>query len=163
MKTVHTLLCAVVALLLLGGCASAGTFSAEVDRAQLVVADAKGNRFAVEIGHSIDGFEVDCKQRWAVVWGKALQLNPSNPQDTEVTLIQLDAGRVRGMFGYSKGIFDVQFSADGRYAILHSDRDQLLDLDRAQGVTSTAIVGESQQVLVEECSNFGGRSFRRYR
>jgi hypothetical protein len=150
-------------LVSLDGCAHAGGFTTRVEKERVVVINADAQRFRVEVNHSIHGYEVDCKKSWMLVWGKPLPINPSNPQDTSATLVEVKSGRARAVFGYSKNIYDVQFSADGRRAILHSDQDQFIDLDRAEPVQSSPSVGELPEIAVEKCEAFEGKSFRRYR
>jgi hypothetical protein len=42
-----------------------------------------------QLRHLVDGYEVDCGKRYLVVWGKPEKINPSNPQDTGISLINL--------------------------------------------------------------------------
>ncbi|WP_374588454.1 hypothetical protein [Ideonella dechloratans] len=40
-----------------------------------------------QLRHFVDGYEVDCDKRCLVVWGRLEKINPSNPQDTVISLI----------------------------------------------------------------------------
>lgn len=67
-----------------------------------------------QLRHFFDGYEVDCDKRYLVAWGKPEKINPSNPQDTGISLINLtDMRFVYQGFG-GKNIYDAEYAAGGR-------------------------------------------------
>ncbi len=116
-----------------------------------------------QLKHLVDGYEVDCDKRYLVVWGKTEKINPSNPQDTGVSLINLtDMRFVYQGFG-GKNVYDAEY-VDGRRALVVFE-DVPLTFDLASGKKiqgADAVDVDSPSYKKEQCPDFKFRSYRKY-
>jgi hypothetical protein len=75
---------------------------------------------SLPLSHSIDGFEVNCKRKTIIAWGKSKNLNPSNPQLSQITLIDMKKREVDRTLAISGGIFGARYLKDRKSAYLES-------------------------------------------
>jgi hypothetical protein len=113
-----------------------------------------------KLKHTVDGYEVNCEKSWLIVWGKPFKLNTANPQDSNLTVIDLQRLEVKSAVSFNKGIHEVSYTAGQRTAIIWTTLGTPLDLGSGKTISPTS---ESDSTLsLEACDNFAHKSFRKY-
>ncbi|MBI5256145.1 MAG: hypothetical protein HY855_06575 [Burkholderiales bacterium] len=111
----------------------------------------------------MDGYDVSCDQRWLAVWGKPRTLNPDNPQDSNLTIVDLQDPRVTPALGFERGIFGVEYLKTPARAIVATDSGALLDLERRVRLAPPAQFDFGDPAyLRESCAPFPNKTYRRY-
>lgn len=120
-----------------------------------------GEGFAnFELNHSVDGYEVNCKKDLMMVWGKPVILNESNPQDSNLTIIDLTNRKIRKIIYFDKGIYDIDFLESPLKAIVWTTRGVILELHYGNILLQPESV--DVDMPLEFCDIFQYKSFRRY-
>jgi hypothetical protein len=112
------------------------------------------------LSHSIDGFEVNCKRKTIIAWGKPKNLNSSKPQLSQITLIDMKKREVDRTLAISGGIFGVRYLKDGKSAYLESTPETLLII--STGLLSPLNENAFDNLNFEKCEEFPQKSYLKY-
>lgn len=116
-----------------------------------------------QLRHLVDGYEVDCDKRYLVVWGKPEKINPSNPQDTGISLINLTDMRFVYQGFSGKNIYDAEYVDGGRALVVFEDVPLTFDLASGKKIQGAdAVDVDSPSYKKEQCPDFKFRSYRKY-
>lgn len=110
-----------------------------------------------KINYDIFGFNVNCKKNKILVWGKSSRLNSSNPQDSILTIIDIDNKRKTDATQL-KNIYGANFLKNESFGVIDSHVSNLVDLN-----TGKIIAESNEEQDLEVCENFPGKFYSKYR
>jgi hypothetical protein len=162
----HFLAC----LLLSAGCAAVAQPDPGLDiqlpatGASSLTINDHGNSGRVTFRHSVDGYEVSCDGRALAVWGKPLKMNANNPQDSDLTIVDLPSLKTTRQFAFSKGVFSVEFLKDKPQLLVDTDPGEVVDFQSGKSLPPPPDQNFDEAAFPREsCDDFKSKSYRRYR
>ena len=114
----------------------------------------------LSLSHSIDGYEENCGRKILIAWGKPKKINPSDPQLSQATLIDIKKKSITRKLDIAGGIFGARYLGDGESAYLESNPEILLNL--SNGASQTINESIYNTFNFESCNNFPGKSYLKY-
>lgn len=138
---------------------AAVSFKLEGD-GKLIVTKSDGYKtYPLDI--NIDGYKVSCDGRKIILWGHPKKFNESNPQDSNAILIFLQTD-VTKTYGFSKGIFGVNYLAEKNVAYIGSGGGYYLNLKTGAIENVQGSVDMSNDEFYEKCKKDKSWEFSRY-
>lgn len=115
-------------------CRSLGAREIEIEAASDRSLTIAGHKMKVTIKTEmrINGYEMDCSQKYLLIWGHPEFLNPNNPQDTVVSIVDIAKLQIVGNVAISKGVFSAEFLKDKPLALIAADAEFLIRLPDGQ-------------------------------
>lgn len=110
--------------------------------------------------HSIDGYEENCKREILIAWGKPKKINPSNPQLSQIKLIDIKNKRITKTLDITGGIFGARYLQDGKSVYLESTPETLLNI--SDGTPLTINENTYNTFSFESCRDFPQKSYLKY-
>ncbi len=131
-------------------------FTTSVDK-NVIVINKNCKKKQIDLQYDLLGFEVNCKKTKILIWGKSFNLNPNNPQDSILTILNLNDDSKESLM-YSNNIYDAYFSAQRDVAIIETVSRELIDLK-----TKKPIGVNKLNEVREICKKFDGKAYRKYK
>jgi hypothetical protein len=113
--------------------------------------------------HSIDGYLTNCEKNIILIWGKPLDLNPSSPQESTLTIINTNSLKIHKEVHFSKGIYTAEFLSSRPEAIVWTDMGVAIDLRAGKALPPpNQFDFDSANFPRESCPDFPFKSFKKY-
>lgn len=120
-------------------------------------------KHAIRSDFRIDGYEIDCSRKYAILWGHSKPFNPSNPQDSSVSVVDILSSRIVGRVALSKGVFSAEFLKDKYRALIWSDAGVLVRLPDGKVLPDPENLDFSGPDFEREsCAEFTNKHYRRF-
>ena len=136
-------------------------FSIELNKNQTISIKNTGRIKNIKLTHTVSGYEANCKKTYLMAWGKPERLNINNPQDSTLTIINLKSKKKPISIGFSKNIFDAEFSNDEIHAVIQSDTETTLSIFNGNILTTGADIKATFKP--ESCDSFEFKSYRKFK
>jgi hypothetical protein len=121
-------------------------------------------RVELRLSHTIDGYLVNCERSRMLAWGKPFKLNPDNPQDGVLSIIDTQDLKIQQEVHLSKGIHSAEFLSSKAEAIIWTDVAIAIDLDTGKTLPQPdQLEFDAVQYPREACPDFPYKAFNRYR
>lgn len=140
-----------------------GGFQLDISRKYQIYVNENDRSRGVRLTHEVFGYEVNCSKSRILVWGKHTPLNKNNPQDSVLTIINLNSRAKPSIIELNKNIFDVKFLNDNANAIIESDSVKLLNIARGVLLNPDDNYFPSAHADPENCIDFPYKSYRKYK
>ena len=156
-------------LLLAAGCAAVAQTTPGLEirlptmGASSLAINDHGHAAKVSFQHSVDGYELSCDGHALAVWGKPLKLNVNNPQDADLTIVDVQSLKTTRHFAFSKGVFGVEFLKTRPLLLVDAEAAEVVDF--ATGKSLPPPPGQDFNDAAfprESCDDFKSKSYRRY-
>ena len=118
---------------------------------------------SLNLAHSIDGYLTNCEKRTILIWGKPVETNPSNPQQSTLTIINTENLKIRKEGHFSKGIHTAEFLSSRSEAIVWTDTGIAIDLGTGKTLPPpNQLDFDFANFPREACPDFPYKSFKKY-
>lgn len=110
----------------------------------------------------INGYSVNCSGDKLIVWGKPTVINESNPQDTNLILVDLLQGYKKIEKGVSKGVFSVDFIKDKNDAYIGTSQGLFFNLASGKLTSVGPEFDATDSSHFETCNKNSSWEFNKY-
>lgn len=117
----------------------------------------------IRLLHEIYGYEVNCTKTRILAWGKPKILNKDNPQDSILTIVNLERRTKPFAIEFNKNIFNAIFLVNDNNAIIESDVDILVNLKQGILLNLNGSTSLNFNMDPEDCITFPYKSYRKYK
>jgi hypothetical protein len=104
----------------------------------------------ISVKYKVENFKINCKKQRLVVWGHSFLLNKNNPQETHLTLINLENGKIIKSLGYTKNIYGVSYFSDESYFYVDTSFEQIVNANTGK-IVRTVADPLSEKFIFEKC------------
>jgi hypothetical protein len=108
------------------------------------------NTKIISVKYKVENFKINCKKQRLVVWGHSFLLNKKNPQETHLTLINLENGKIIKSLGYTKNIYGVSYFSDESYFYVDTSFEQIVNANTGK-IVRTVADPLSEKFIFEKC------------
>ncbi len=139
-------------------------FAFDVELTKNVTMEMK-NSSAVKKVHLdtlVNGYTVKCDGSTIVMWGKPVKFNESNPQDTYIIIINLNAGYKAVEKRVSEGVFGIEYLKGKNSAFTDAGKGLFVNLSTAQLGDVKSDFDSSDDNNFESCDKNKKWEFNRY-
>ena len=156
-------------LLLAAGCAAVAQTAPGLEiqlpamGASSLTINGHGHAGKVSFKHSVDGYELSCDGHALAVWGKPLKLNVNNPQDADLTIVDIQSLKTTRQFAFSKGVFSVEFLKAKPLLLVDTGAGEVVDFATGKSLPPPGQDFNDAAFPRESCDDFKSRSYRRYK
>lgn len=116
----------------------------------------------IKLDTTINGYSVNCAGSKIMLWGKPKKINETNPQSTDVILIDLNKSYKKHMIAVSSGAFDIDYLKSNDYAYIGSNQGLLVNLSNGRVIESSSDFDPTSDSKFESCEKNKSWSFNRY-
>lgn len=110
----------------------------------------------------INGYSVNCEGSKIMLWGRPKKINETNPQDTDVILLDLNKNHKKYMIAVSSGVFDIDYLKSNDYAYIGSNQGILVNLSNGRFKEFNSDFDPTLDSNFESCEKNKSWIFNRY-
>lgn len=116
----------------------------------------------IKLDTVIYGYNVKCDGTKIIIWGKLKKFNKSNPQDTNVIVLDVANNYKKYEQGLSQDIFEVDYLKAGGIAYIGSNSGRFINLSDGNLKEITSEFDSSDENNFESCKKSESWEFNRY-
>ncbi|WP_237932670.1 hypothetical protein [Buttiauxella sp. S19-1] len=116
----------------------------------------------IKLDSVINGYSVKCDGTKIIIWGKPKKFNESNPQDTNVILLDVANDYKKYEQGLSDGVFEVNYLKSGDVAYISNNLGGFINLSNGHLKEVTSEFDPSDENNFESCKKNESWEFNRY-